>query len=246
MAFGIFALNACSPKTNAQMDLPKHCFGKSIGDAKFTICKYNPKESKIALFLKDDNKQIIGDFENLKEFTKSKNQKLEFAMNGGMYLDNREPVGLYVENKVEVKKLFKGETIGNFGLKPNGVFYIDNNQAGILETSEYDKAYANSKPEFATQSGPMLVIKGQIHPKFLKGSKNLNIRNAIGIDKDGNVFFAISKNQVNFYDMAILFKDELKTDNALYLDGTISKIYSKELGIEETGDNMGPIIGVLN
>lgn len=243
---GLCAISSCSPKTQKQADLPKHCFGKSVGASKFIVCKYAPKESKIAFFLKDENKQIIGDFENLRELTKSKGQNLEFAMNGGMYLENRDPVGLYVENHNEIKSLFKGESTGNFGLKPNGVFYINDNQAGVLETSEYDKAFKNSKPEFATQSGPMLVINGNIHPKFIKDSKNLNIRNGVGIDKDGNIFFAISKNQVNFYDMAILFKDELKTDNALYLDGTISKIYSKELGIEETGDNMGPIIGVIN
>ena len=72
---------------------------------------------------------------------------------------------------------------------------------------------------FATQSGPMLVIDGDLHPALIEGSSDRTWRTGVGLSSDGQVHFAISQRHVNFHDFARLFRDELSCDNALFLDG---------------------------
>jgi uncharacterized protein YigE (DUF2233 family) len=84
-------------------------------------------------------------------------KSLRFAMNGGMYRYDLRPVGLYIENGRELAPANTATITGapsqipNFYKKPNGVFYIGNGKAEILETGRFlaDKPQAN----FATQSG---------------------------------------------------------------------------------------------
>src|SRR6185312_14620174 len=114
---------------------------------------------------------------------------------------------------------------GNFYLKPNGILYITtDNKAVICQTSDFKD---NAKIKYATQSGPMLIIDGQIHPAFKEGSANLNIRNGAGILPDGRIVFAMSQSGINFYDFAQYFKN-LGCRNALYLDGLVSRAYLPE------------------
>jgi len=91
----------------------------------------------------------------------------------------------------------------------------------------------------------MLVINGAIHPKFLKDSDSKKRRNGVGVTKDGKVIFVLADSPVNFYGLAAFFRDELKTPNALFLDGTISRIYAPSLGRNDAGVPMGPIVGVV-
>lgn len=100
-------------------------------------------------------------------------------------------------------------------------------------------------PRFATQSGPMLVIGGEIHPRFLKDSDSLKRRNGVGVTEEGEAVFVLADTPVRFYDFAAFFRDELKTPNALYLDGTISRLYAPELERNDPGEVMGPIVGVV-
>jgi quercetin dioxygenase-like cupin family protein len=55
--------------------------------------------------------------------------------------------------------------IPNFYKKPNGIFYVGDGEAGILETGKF--LAQKPKANFTTQSGPMLVIDGAIHPAFI-------------------------------------------------------------------------------
>ena len=128
--------------------------------------------------------------------------------------------------------------------KPNGVFFIDNGKAGVLETKAFLKR--NLKPEFASQSGPMLVINGKLHPRFLIDSTSRKRRNGVGVRDGGRtLLFVISEDFVTFHQFGSLFKDRLKTPNALFFDGTISSLYSKQLGRSDWGRAMGPIVGVV-
>ena len=77
---------------------------------------------------------------------------------------------------------------------------------------------------FATQSGPMLVIEGALHPAFRPESPNLRIRNGVGVASDGSVWLVISREPVRFHDLATLFRDGLGCPDALYLDGTVSEL----------------------
>lgn len=89
-----------------------------------------------------------------------------------------------------------------------------------------------------------MLIDGEVHPAFMQGSKNLNIRNGVGILPDGRVVLAMSKVEVNFYDFALFFKN-LNCENALYLDGFVSKTYFPEMNVHQLGGNFGVIIAVM-
>src|SRR5690606_22882879 len=112
-------------------------------------------------------------------------QHMSFAMNGGMYHPGYGPVGLLVEYGRQAGALNRVEAFGNFFMKPNGVFFVGDGKAGVMETEAYAKA--GLAPAEATQSGPMLVIDGNIHPRFLPDATSLQIRNGVGILPDGRV-----------------------------------------------------------
>lgn len=197
--------------------------------------------SSIIFYWKDDKGQIFRSIQNLKLYMEANKQELRFAMNAGMYTKDNSPQGLYIENGKTLVPLDTSSGTGNFYLEPNGVFYLTkDNQAGVCVT---DKFADNAEVNFATQSGPMLLINGEIHPAFKKGSKNLNIRNGVGILPDGKVVFAVSTEEVNFYDFAEYFKNR-DCKNALYLDGFVSRTYLPEENWVQVDGNFGVIIGV--
>jgi uncharacterized protein YigE (DUF2233 family) len=196
---------------------------------------------EIKFYWKNDSGKPYKSILNLKNRLEKKNETLLFAMNGGMYKEDNSPLGLYIEDGKVLSRLNTADASGNFYLKPNGIFYItQNKKAVICQTSEFSK---KAKIKYATQSGPMLVINGQIHSAFEEGSANLNIRNGVGILPDGKVIFAISKEPINFYDFAKYFQD-LGCKNALYLDGFVSRMYLPEKNWLQTDGNFGAIIGV--
>jgi uncharacterized protein YigE (DUF2233 family) len=159
-----------------------------------------------------------------------------------MYKPDGSPQGLFIENGKTLSPLDTSSGGGNFYLKPNGVFYITaDNKAVICKTPDFKD---NGKLKYATQSGPMLMIDGQIQPAFKEGSANLNIRNGVGILPDGRIIFAMSKSGINFYDFAQYFKS-LGCKNALYLDGLVSRAYLPEKNWAQTDGNFGVIIAVI-
>jgi len=199
------------------------------------------KSADLKLYWKNDSAKPFKSILNLKNRLEEKNKTLLFAMNGGMYKEDNSPLGLYIEEGKTLSRLNTFSAAGNFYLKPNGVFYITaNKEAVVCQTPAFPK---KEKINYATQSGPMLVIDGEIHKEFKQGSVNLNIRNGVGILPDGRVIFAMSKQPINFYDFAKYFKD-LGCKNALYLDGFVSRTYLPEKNWLQTDGNFGVIIGV--
>lgn len=197
--------------------------------------------SDVKLYWKDGEGQPLRNFQNLKLYVESKKQTLRFAMNGGMYKPDNSPQGLYIENGKTLTPLDTLSGSGNFYLKPNGVFYLTRDSAATICTTE--KFIASDRVMFATQSGPMLVIDGLIHPAFKKGSVNVNIRNGVGILPDHKLLFAMSKEKVNFYDFAEFFESK-GCVNALYLDGFVSRTYLPEENWEQLDGSFGVMIGV--
>lgn len=201
----------------------------------------DPATQEIRLYWKDEKGQVLKSIQQLKDHLDRKQQKLIFATNGGMYKMDHSPVGLFIQEQKVISPLDTSSGRGNFYLMPNGVFYITTaNKAVICQTSDYKH---NNQIRSATQSGPMLLINGAIHPAFKKGSVNLNVRNGVGILPGNKLLFAMSKEPVNFYDFAEYFKS-MGCINALYLDGVVSRTYLPEKNWIQTDGDFGVMIGI--
>lgn len=210
-------------------------------DERFVNYTADTKKQDIKLYWKDDKNENFVSIRNLKSWVEKNKRKLVFAMNAGMYKQDHSPQGLFIENKKTLSPLDTSVGSGNFYLKPNGIFYITTDNIPVICNSANFKD--NGKIKYATQSGPMLVIDGQIHTAFKEGSTNLNIRNGVGILPDNKVIFVMSKKEINFYDFANYFKS-MGCKNALYLDGFISKTYLPEKNWTQTDGSFGIIIGI--
>ena len=212
-----------------------------LGDG-YTVCTFDPAHYDVQIFQNDRNGKPYGSFRALEMDLRQERVYVRFAMNGGMYLDDQSPVGLFIENGREVKAINTNKGWGNFHLLPNGVFYVHEGKAGIMESKAF--AASDIKPFYATQSGPMLVISGRLHPSFLADSPSLKTRNGVGVTSDGKVIFAISDGPVRFHDFATLFRDDLNCPNALFLDGSISSVDIPEWRRRDSLFPLGPIIAV--
>ena len=164
------------------------------------------------------------------------------ATNAGIYDKQLQPLGLYVEGGNQLRRLnTRKNAYGNFYLQPNGVFVLSERQAYIVETSDYEAELGlwNGVTRYATQSGPLMIVDGKINPRFDPESANTVVRNAVCLDAAGIVTLAIARNPISFYDFASFLRDELKCSDALYLDGSISRMYPT---LEA---NMGPAFGAM-
>jgi uncharacterized protein YigE (DUF2233 family) len=210
---------------------------------RFTVCSYARDDVVLKVFNLNSEGAPYRYLSPLAKDLQSQNQTLVFAMNAGMYDDKGLPIGLYVENGVQSKKLNRRNGGGNFHLKPNGVFYVKDGKPAVIETEAFAKS--GIKPDFASQSGPMLVINGSIHPKLSPNGTSRKLRNGVGIDDQGKAVFVISDNAVTFWEMASLFKNDLKASNALFFDGTVSSLYAPEINRYDGFLPLGPMVGAI-
>jgi uncharacterized protein YigE (DUF2233 family) len=209
----------------------------------YLVHEVDPKKDDVQMFLKFSNGVYIHDFAGLQTYVESKGEKLLFAANAGMFQPDSSPCGLLVLDGNQVSPLNTDDGDGNFFMKPNGVFLInEKHEARIVNAADYIDEL--SPAVWATQSGPMLVLRGDINPDFNASSKSRKIRSGVGVRKDGVAVFALSREPVTFYDFAALFAERLKCPDALYLDGEISAFYVP--GIKNTlKQGFGPLIGVV-
>ncbi|WP_171229919.1 phosphodiester glycosidase family protein [Ruegeria sp. HKCCA4008] len=213
-------------------------------DKRYTVCEVDAANEDLRLFLNDENGDLLGHFSSVNEALAPGGKRLAFAMNAGMYHDDRSPVGHYVENGKEVMRVISNPGPGNFGLLPNGVFCIREGRADVFETLDFIDQSPDCR--FASQSGPMLVIDGELHPRFLPDSTSLYVRNGVGTSADGTrAVFAISEDYVTFHEFGRLFRDVLETPNALFFDGNISRMYDRANNRSDVGFSLGPIVGVV-
>jgi len=209
----------------------------------YSVNEVDPKKDDLQMFLKFSNGVYIHDFTGLQTYLDGKGEKLLFGANGGMFQPDFSPCGLLVENGTEVSPLNTNDGQGNFYMKPNGVFLINaKHEARVINSADYPTELTPAV--WATQSGPMLVMRGDINPDFNASSKSLKIRSGVGVRKDGIAVFALSSKPVSFYDFAALFAQRLKCSNALFLDGDISAFYvpGAKFNLPQT---FGPMIGVV-
>ena len=229
------------------------CRNAQFERARYIVCTFDPGRDDVRLYWRGADGRAFRTFGALSRALQGQGRTLRFAMNGGMYEDDFSPVGLYVENGRELAKANTKTVTGrpsqipNFYKKPNGVFYLGSGQAGVLATERYLAKAPDAR--FATQSGPMLVIDGAIHPAFLVKSRDLKPRNGVGVSPDGKVHFVMTRGRVSFYAFARLFRDGLGTPNALFLDGgSAPGLYAPALGRNDPPSHggYGPIIAVVD
>ena len=209
---------------------------------RYTVCRVDLEAQRLDLFWRDEEAVPYKTFSALEAWLAERGRKLVFAMNAGMYMEDYSPVGLYVELGEELRPLNLARGDSNFCMLPNGVFAITDSGAAVVESSTYPTI--KDQTSLATQSGPMLVIDGKLHPKFGPNSTSRHVRNGVGVVSPEHVVFAISEELVNFHEFATFFRDELGCDNALYLDGSVSSLYSTALDRNDRKTNLGPIIAV--
>lgn len=206
-------------------------------------CAVDPARADLRLFWRDEGGEPYGGFARVVDKVAQGGGTLAFAMNAGMYQPDLSPVGLYVEGGQELHPVNRRAGEGNFGMRPNGVLWIDGARAGVTETSRF--LQMGVRPRFATQSGPLLVMGGRFHPKIRPDGTSAKIRNGVGACEDGKLRFVITDQPVTFYAFAVLFRDVLKCPDALFLDGSISALYAPQLSRNDGWRPMGPIVGVV-
>lgn len=237
-----------SGATPAPDETPKTvsaCETVTFEQVSLTHCVADPAKHRITTDLGPDGGKPYRSLANLAAGRAADAALVAFAVNGGMYDGEGKPIGYYVENGNRTKELSRSDGPGNFHLKPNGVFFGTGDKWEVRSSDDF---YANvgDRPQFGTQSGPMLVIKGKLHPEITEDGPSKAIRNGVGVDNQGRAHFVISNAPLSFGKLARYFRDVLKTPNALYLDGNVSALWDPAGGRLDNGVPIGPMIVVEN
>jgi uncharacterized protein YigE (DUF2233 family) len=210
----------------------------------FTAVTVDLQHSDLRLFWKRTDGSRYGNFSALSADLREHGQQLVFAANAGIFAPDFSPCGLHVEAGTEQAPLNLQNGEGNFYMKPNGVFLVDDTGAHVIDARKYGGT--NRATRLATQSGPLLVIDGGINPQFRPGSANRRLRSGIGVSSDQQqVHFVLSDQPVTFHELASLFRDRLGCLNAVYLDGVISRFYLPDDKAEPNTGNFAGILGVI-
>ena len=217
------------------------CRSVIFENTSLTHCLAIPSRHRIETALADGSGENYRSLAKLAEAMDG--ETVAFAMNAGMYDDDGDPIGYFVEDSERLKTLNTADGEGNFHLKPNGVFFGTGDTWEIRTTEDF-LANVSDRPEFGTQSGPMLLIDGKVHPEITEDGPSRLIRNGVGVDEKGRAHFVISNAPLSFGKFARFFRDELKTPNALYLDGSVSALWNPATGRTDSGAAIGPILVV--
>lgn len=219
------------------------CRTETVAGVDYIVCDIPLDRYRLSLRAADAAGKPYETFEAAKASFPGRNVAL--IMNAGMYHEDRRPVGLAVQDGREIHGAVLGTGSGNYSLRPNGVFFVEGGRAEVMESTRYLEG--RHDPDLATQSGPMLVIDGQLHPRFIDGSDSRHVRNGVCARKDGQVVtLVLSRSPVNFWDFGTFFKDRLGCRNALFFDGTVSSLYYPAGGIDYRRDRLGPMLVVTD
>jgi uncharacterized protein YigE (DUF2233 family) len=214
------------------------CEARTFEGSAFTVCRFDAGRETVELI---EGSRSLAEVEAR---LGDRARQVKFAMNAGMYDEEGQPIGLFVTEGKIGKRLNLRSGSGNFHLLPNGVFAQDKEGAlSITPSSKFAKRVRS--PRWATQSGPMLVIDGKLHPKFDADGPSQLIRNGVGIRDPRTAYFVISEDPVSFGRFARFFRDGLGCDDALYLDGTVSSLWDPAGARQDAYSSLGPILVVF-
>lgn len=237
------AQSAAGQKEAAEAALQSACTSDEFERVPLTHCVADPARHAISVVLGPKSGAPYRSLERLANAHSNDAANIAFATNAGMFDEAGKPIGYTVEQGKRLHTLNRADGPGNFHLQPNGVFFGSDGVWKVL-TSE---AFANTvkvRPRFATQSGPMLVIAGKLHPEIAEDGESRYIRNGVGVDAQGRAHFVISDAPLSFGKLARYFRDALKVENALYLDGNVSALWDPVMGRIDVSPPLGPLIVV--
>lgn len=228
----------------AEPRAPSACNPITFDGKRFTECIAVPGRHHITTKITGKNGVIYRGFAGLAEDVDP--ATVAFAVNGGMYDTGSEPIGYYAEDGERLYPLNSRDGGGNFYLKPNGVFFGAADGDWRVMTSDDFAARVVQRPNFGTQSGPMLLLDGKLHPRISPDGTSRKIRNAVGVDAEGRAHFVISDEPVSFGTLAALMRDHAGTRDALFLDGTVSALWDPATGRIDGRYPLGPLILVTH
>ena len=229
-----------APSPTPTPSVASACETVTFDAAQFTHCVADPAKHRITTML--GNPPYRG-FNAFAAARPKDAPKVAFAMNAGMFDDEGKPIGYYVRGGERGHELNRNDGAGNFHMKPNGVFFGSGGKWRVMTSDDF---YSNvgDRPEFGTQSGPMLLVAGKLHPEITEDGPSRTVRNGVGVDSAGRAHFVISDSPVSFGKLARYFRDVLKTPDALYLDGAVSSLWDPARDRMDSRATIGPMIVV--
>lgn len=220
------------------------CERLSFEGSDFTVCRFDSARDEIRFVWRGPGGAPVRSLARLEAALGPEAPRVRFAMNAGMYDEEGAPIGLWVEAGRQLKPLNLRPGPGNFHLMPNGVFAIDARGRVSVTPSRAFRGVTRSS-RWATQSGPMLVIAGRLHPSFARDGESRFVRNGVGVKDPRTAYFVISDDGVSFGRFARFFRDRLGCRNALFLDGSVSSLWDPAAGRKDGYSRVGPMIAVL-
>lgn len=184
----------------------------------------------------------LGQLDAARQHLEDQGMAVVAIANAGIYDETLRPLGLYVENGIELTPINTRSGSGNFYLQPNGVFAVTDSGFNVVSTAEFQHRYQpgpmtmldpgderSSELIHAVQSGPMLVVDGEINPLFTPQSQSAKTRTAVGVDQTGRALLLHAYLPVNMWAMANQAR-KLGLTQVLYLDGTVARFDSVAAG----------------
>lgn len=210
------------------------CAPRTLAGARYRVCEVPPRGlARLELFARDDAGQPIRTIQRLDSLVRAREGRLLFATNAGLFHRPDSTTGMLVAQGRTYATLNTDAgppdpcAVANFYCPPNGVFLVSENGPAILATRELATGQSRfSRIRLATQSGPLLVRRGELARPFDPASRSGKVRNGVGVRADGTVVFAIADDPVSFHHFASAFRDELRCPDALFLDGAISQLFA--------------------
>jgi uncharacterized protein YigE (DUF2233 family) len=184
----------------------------------FLVAELDLRKITLELYGQSHEFGTVRSFSALSDHLKASGRRLVWGTNAGIFTKNRRPLGLQIEGGAPQRSINKADGYGNFYLKPNGVFEVGAHGARVMPTDRW-----TGEPTLATQSGPLLLIDGALHPALRERSPNQLLRSGVGVSGPHTVVFAMSVGPVRFHELATLFGEVYHCTDALYLDGVISQ-----------------------
>lgn len=230
------AANPVASEANASA-----CETRAFEGSRFTVCSV--ENGRVKIRTSAEGGQPYRSFAALEAALGPRARQVAFAMNAGMFDEDGRAIGLLVEDGEQLHPINRRDGYGNFHMKPNGVFLVRRDGTADVVTSE-DFGMSDDIA-FASQSGPMLVIDGEIHPDFEPDGESRHFRNGVGIAPNGEPVFVISAEPVSFGKFARFFRDSVKAQDALYFDGSVSSVWDPANGRHDAHAPLGPMVIVF-